>query len=1095
MNQTGTIEDFAKAEIGINNSAPAAMLNMHTMTIYNEELKNKIYTSCNIDGDKETSFSNCERDNFVSKGVKALRTEVNIDTFKQNINKYDMLQSALYRSDFVKLNDTNEFLTPNIVHGDDDTMFGFHNLFTYLFEKNDELAVQNQSMEEMRHNIRIVTAAKICAELARDETFVNDNKNYILSCFIIIFGVLTTQLYNIERNDRLMIKCISNDLSADLETVKQHMLFDQMERITLLPKLCVINFVAQLIEWAFGTFTELSVQNIPLADDINSIDPNVYSEDAFDKLYDFSKTVNNELKDIITNANLDQIKEYHGQLIAMVNNPLIFYTNSSSSLPLFVIKYMSYNTLNMANDYLKSSTFALVNTVDEINNECTNCPSGFLAICKAIISYIKVIFASLSLETDTNALCAKDAYELHQMINDLISVNFNSSAETINILMNGLATAFNTLTNHRPTDVEKYAGELPNKDHYKILISPNSDPLIKILGGKLNDKQELILATAAGYAKSWETRARYFDLSQNFDNCYNITENDDGYERIKYTYKYLYNPNLLANFVTKMPTYNYEQEIIRFISRKLNGFIYNYGIADKDPILKSSDKCYPVKGPYNVRYHENNNIQHSIIPNTTTNTNGLTPLDLDPPVNLQLKEIPAVDVEISKTLIKPKPHTISLPDSMFQHTRMNNILLQNLYSPQKDIYNATITDINQAVVPCILNENYHQTVNDNEGNEYKVYDFNGMYDTFHNADKDHIYNHHDYNFNLLLGDPKSNNLKFVNNNAIFNFIDSLLNESIGNFMDAKAFQFNNYGFDTGSQKLEGGFATSDTFIERFINVNSPITGNTDNEILYNAYVIDDTLKLTDTNLPGKSLYSYLFKSGASVSDLSKNDVMFSLILNYFHKYNLSFNSMFNQLCFPSILFNSACLRSSMSKIHSIAEQLSKAFKSTTKESYKQGLLSFIADYLQYYTQDNLTIDACKDYRYQINFNTSLRDANMNMKDIIDNMKSWEKEDVCVKSPNIALGNQYVMPSISNAYIIELLKYVSINTDNKNAKDCHKVQRLFGSGIMEALRHLDSSSTYISVLFMLLKQTSYYDNQLDKDVTFIHSDSPEPFSVN
>ena len=63
-----------------------------------------------------------------------------------------------------------------------------------------------------------------------------------------------------------------------------------------------------------------------------------------------------------------------------------------------------------------------------------------------------------------------------------------------------------------------------------------------------------------------------------------------------------------------------------------------------------------------------------------------------------------VNYDNSETVIKPKTHTVQIDDKMFAFIPYSKALSQHLFSPQKDIYNATLININQLASPTILQD-------------------------------------------------------------------------------------------------------------------------------------------------------------------------------------------------------------------------------------------------------------------------------------------------------------------------------------------------------------------------------------------------------
>lgn len=445
-----------------------------------------------------------------------------------------------------------------------------------------------------------------------------------------------------------------------------------------------------------------------------------------------------------------------------------------------------------------------------------------------------------------------------------------------------------------------------------------------------------------------------------------------------------------------------------------------------------------------------------------------------------------VNYENSSTVISPKTHTVKIDDKMFAYIPYSKALSQHLFSPQKDIYNATLININQLASPTIL-----QDINT------KYLDFSR-----------HIVNLHAMNLytNYIGAAPTySKDLSNYHNfqtNPIYNFIELLLKQNLRAVFDPnESLKFNNFGFDIGSvsslsgRGLLGGYDISDSFSNRFVNVDSIVSGNNEMELLNSAYNIDGTPNIKSLS-DGKLLYSYIFKSNFDGGGNVENcKAMFTLILNYFHKYNVSFNSMFNQLCYPSILFNASALRLSIERMQKLISKFSGSHEKLSDKSYKGKTFAAVESYISNYSDGiSMALDMCGDYRYQVRFIDN-REKFMTIQDIITNLQTNNSVPGFEDNKVLWMSNQYACPSIANNFLTEFVKYITIDTtENEEMKKVRPVQQLFATGISSVLRHLDSLSSFISTLFMLLKQTSYYDHEYDRDMTFFNVTNPEPFSV-
>lgn len=684
---------------------------------------------------------------------------------------------------------------------------------------------------------------------------------------------------------------------------------------------------------------------------------------------------------------------------------------------------------------------------------------------------------------------------------------------------------------------------LSNTDNESIIDN------ISMTGGKYSlDKIKTILALANSFAKCGYNRAIYIDTSQN-TNTFPIIMDKDGNLAPKeiYLYKYLYNPNLCSLFnktqfsniqyvISNISLYNlfivdaytyeaidhsdlinlnkfdkkispictdiincsgYESDDIIDLNPFYRSFIYNENtyFGDQELVRYSLFMINVFFNTNNIFPYDSNhdymllNIDKTIDKYSIENLSGITNEILnneftDISVNKFIPTpTPIKENSFCKSVIKPKTHTVTINDNMFVYIPYSKALSQHLFSPRKDVYNATLISTDQIVSPTILENCEECLIFSNhirKLNELNTYD-------------SYIGNAPTYSKDL-------SNYKNFEINPIHNFIKSLLKDNLNKVLNGNdAIKFNNFGFDIGSMSLMGrgilgGYDISESFLDRFVNISDSITGNNELEILSSAYNIDKNNSNHATVADGKLLYSYIFKSDFNGNCVSDSKKMFTLILNYFHKYNISFNSMFNQLCYPSILFNAAALRLSISRLSNIVTNFSDYV--SENNSYKYTYFDMIKLYISNYTSNNqLVLDVCEDYKYQIKFDSSSRNPYMSIKEITDVLKNSPNLPGFDKNSLLWLCNQYSCPSVANNFLIEFVKYITIDTsDSQENNKTKNIQKLFVTGIPAIFRHLDSITSFISVLFMLLKQTSYYSHEYDKDMTFFNVSNPEPFSI-
>ena len=301
-----------------------------------------------------------------------------------------------------------------------------------------------------------------------------------------------------------------------------------------------------------------------------------------------------------------------------------------------------------------------------------------------------------------------------------------------------------------------------------------------------------------------------------------------------------------------------------------------------------------------------------------------------------------VSYENTKTTITPKIHKVEISDKMFMYVPYCKAVEQHLFSPQKDIYNATLINIEQPASPTILeNPSPFYSFTKHTLKLSKLTDYVTVYGGVPTYSKD------------------LTNYTNLTHNPIYTFIELLLKKNIDSLFDPKeSLKFNNFGFDVGTnvslngRGLLGGFEITDNISSRFVNIDNISLSSNELELLGSAYNIDDVNNIR-TLADGKRLYSYIFKSNfANSTAIGDNKAMFTLILNYFHKYNLSFTSMFDRICFPSILFNTAAFRLAITRVNKLISNFNTSHDELN-ESYKGQTFSVVESFLSSFEVDGV----------------------------------------------------------------------------------------------------------------------------------------------
>lgn len=266
----------------------------------------------------------------------------------------------------------------------------------------------------------------------------------------------------------------------------------------------------------------------------------------------------------------------------------------------------------------------------------------------------------------------------------------------------------------------------------------------------------------------------------------------------------------------------------------------------------------------------------------------------------------------------------------------------------------------------------------------------------------------------------------------------------------------------GGHMFKGGMnGPSLSLFDRLVNSRSPITGITAAAKFEIAYKSDKNDELSETN-DGYNLYKQLFRDITPVNkDTNICDYMFALITNYFHKYKISFSSMFSQLCFPTIIYTAAVHDRSIKDFgkYDIVNDTTKLPSADT--------IKFISAYL---SGDNY-IDYALSYKCQINNGEK-----------IQKFGQLNKTDDSYK---FVCENMYLMPSLNGKYIHDIAKEVTPDSNNS-------LSILFNTKFLGHLRQLDIGTTFIYTLFLLLRHTSRYDLDHDTETSTFGLTKPEPF---
>lgn len=313
-----------------------------------------------------------------------------------------------------------------------------------------------------------------------------------------------------------------------------------------------------------------------------------------------------------------------------------------------------------------------------------------------------------------------------------------------------------------------------------------------------------------------------------------------------------------------------------------------------------------------------------------------------------------------------------------------------------------------------------------------------------------VYESHPYfnsDANKLNGDTTIIRL-FDSCKNILNKINTVLTTTIS--------QTFNTGFAHGL--FTGGVLTSvDDLVNKFVDnvdfIGSYYSPTETYKAIYKIGPSDD--KLT------KSLYSHLFKY-TPIEPL-KTEFMFALIINYFHKYTVSFNSIYSSVIFPSIIYGNAVFN-------------------TIANKYKETLLNARIN------GDNDFTSFVHKYLTSIDMNT------------FDKYYS-EQDDKVNRDTKRQTYKQLADRVIGHDDMYKVSTMVSVNDKLLNTLNKHNFigehgnDTFMNSSLLGTLKRIDAVETFTFVILLITKYMSYYNIDTDEDVSYSGQIGPNPLGYN
>lgn len=217
------------------------------------------------------------------------------------------------------------------------------------------------------------------------------------------------------------------------------------------------------------------------------------------------------------------------------------------------------------------------------------------------------------------------------------------------------------------------------------------------------------------------------------------------------------------------------------------------------------------------------------------------------------------------------------------------------------------------------------------------------------------------------------------------------------------------------------------------------------------------------------VYGSVFNGNRFIGANASRDI-FRAAMRYFHKHNISFNSIFNNLCYAELLSNKVILSNAVEKLSAVAERLPSTLPSG-RESVLPSPLDLSKVIL---SNSSVTVNGKKvpfwDYhnKYWNVFET---------RDLTTVGTSAASSVFCMTNFGISL-------SIRSSYMIALM--MAAQRQKYGEKGINRFIKVFQSSALSQLMRLDQQCTYITSLIQLMKSTSFYSTDEEAIIPFQNS---------
>lgn len=310
------------------------------------------------------------------------------------------------------------------------------------------------------------------------------------------------------------------------------------------------------------------------------------------------------------------------------------------------------------------------------------------------------------------------------------------------------------------------------------------------------------------------------------------------------------------------------------------------------------------------------------------------------------------------------------------------------------------------------------------------------------------------------GKLSTDNIKFFD---IIDFFTQLLGKNLNKFIDVNIDEADNWGFLI--PKLTGGDLSDNYNVDAMMQ--SDGMGTSALKTMKKMYA--------NKRIPYQ-IFAHLFNGGIFLRP-NAADGIFKSAMNYFHKHDIGMASIFNTLCYAQILTSRVQLNTVVGKLSEIAKALPE--RNNRKESNYSLVKAYIANSMSgdepFWNDSNIK---------NITFISSEnRKEHFDVPDFVSNVNK-DRIDKYMRDMLSA-------PSINNSFMRALID----NTEDENLCAEKKVLyslTLFNTSTFRHIRRLDQECTYINMLIMLLRMTSYYDSNEEVDTGFFGDNDDDIF---